>query len=151
MAWRALTEDDLKTKLSGVELSIYRSVVLAAGQADPIQPLLTMITDKVRGYIGNCQRNTLGPEGTLPDKLISSAIDMAVIEVMGRAAGKVTDPHEVRKEAMRTAIQLMRDVARCEFAVEKPDVNTDENLSFFQPSISGRCHHNFGQRAEEGI
>ena len=138
------------TGISGAELAAFRTVVLAPGQPDPVAGVLTATIDLVRGYIGGCQRNVLGPEGTIPDKLVKPAVDMAVMTVMSRAGGRVQDPDGVRKEANRTAIQLMRDVASCAFMIERPEVLSTEIPQMFTPSISGR-RRTSGRYREEGI
>jgi len=103
--WRALTENDLKTGLSGTELSRFRSAALADGQADPIQDVIDSVTDLVRGYIAANRENILGPDGTLPEKLVRPAVDYLVIEVQKRVAGVVIDPKSARKDARDAAVR----------------------------------------------
>ena len=146
--WITITETHLKTRLSDPELTAFKSVALAAGQANPVSEIIADVTNLIRGYVANCQRNRLGSDGTIPDKLLSSALAIIVMQVMTRAAGKVIDPNGVRQKASEDAIRLMEQVAGCKFAVEIPDDFSSENIQNFTPTISSR---DFRFRDQDGI
>jgi hypothetical protein len=148
--WRALTESDLKTGLSGTELSRFRAAALADGQADPIQDVINSVTDYVRGYIAAHKENTLGPDGTLPEKLIRPAVNYLVIEVQTRVAGVVIDPKSARKDARDDAVRLFEQVAKGLFAIEVPEQADDEQHGTPSPSISGR-NKMFSKTQQDGI
>lgn len=150
MAWRALTETDIKTRLSGPELAAFRAVALATGQTDPVAAVITQVTDLVRGYIAACPSNRLGEEGTIPTKLIGPSVDMMVIEIQSRAAGKVIDPDGNRKEANRTAMSILRDVAACRFGIEAPEDESEEQAANNTPTFFGR-EFAFQRTHQDGI
>ena len=72
MAWRAITEADLLTRISGPELESFREAGLAQNQEDPIAASMTQVTGTIRGYVAACAKNTLGPEGTIPAASLGS-------------------------------------------------------------------------------
>lgn len=124
--------------MAGPELSSFRAAALATGQSDPIAAQILLVVDLVRGYIAGCERNTLGPDGTVPEKLVGVTLDLLVLEVEKRCAGKLIDPQGHRAEAARTAMSILRDVAACRFAIDVPDDESDEVIQTFTPTISAR-------------
>lgn len=152
MAWIKLTEDHLLLKLSGTELTKFRAVALAPGQVDPLDDVITFVTNLVRGYVGGNPENELGESGLIPDELISPAADLLVMEVMTRAGGKIIDPEGARKSAHDSAISLLKDVAAGRFGIAPPQPAADESEQphVFKPSFKpGRCRE-FGRDAEWG-
>ncbi len=137
--WRLLTEADLLTRLSGTELESFRAAALGDGQDDPVEFILEQTADEVRGYIAANSANVLGAPGTLPSKLMSTAVDLALVPIMTRAAGLMLDPADARMKAKEAALQRLRDVARGFFAVEEPEEpDADEAPAAPKPSYAGR-------------
>ena len=112
--WRALTQSDLMTRLSGKELVAFRNAGFGPGETDPVSTLLTAVTDKVRGAVAGNPQNVLGPEGQLPKVLIDAALSIAVLRVMTRCFGEVMDPSGQRVKDGESAEGILRDVARGE-------------------------------------
>jgi len=124
--WRAITEADLLTQISGTELEALRGVVLADGQADPVQPSIDAITAKVRGYIAANASNTLSADlSTVPPRLIDSAVALIIIQIMTRAGGTLIDPEGARAKAVDKADTLLRDVAAGRFSIADPITGTE--------------------------
>jgi hypothetical protein len=136
--WNAIQESDLLTVLAGPELSAYRSAALAANQPDPVAAQVANVTNLVRGYIAGWLANTLGPEGTIPDKLLSTALDILVVKIPSRCGGVVPSP--VRAEALDSAMALLKDVAAGRFKLEvpAPGTATTEQIATVAPTISSR-------------
>lgn len=118
MAWRAITDTDIKSKLSDDELAQIRAN--AKTGTDPVADSVRIITDKVRGFVAANSRNVMGPEGTIPERLMDSALALLVPDVYGRTAGLLIDLDGVRTDAAKAARELLRDVARGLFAIELP-------------------------------
>ena len=136
--WVQVTEQALLTRISGAELNGFRSAALASGQADPIAPVIAQVTETVRGYIAGCRQNVLGPEGTIPEKLVGPTVDLIVIEVEKRAGGTLIDPQGARQSAAREAMSILRDVAGCRFVIEAPEEKTEEKQMVPKPTIKAR-------------
>jgi len=139
MAWVAITEAHLKTRLSGPELNGFRSAALATGQADPIASQIAQTVDLVRGYIAGYQANRLGEAGTVPEKLVGVTVDLLVVEVEKRCAGKLIDPNGHREKSAQTAMSILRDVAAGRFAIDVPETESEEMVQNFIPTITARA------------
>lgn len=125
MSWRAITEADVLTQISGDELAAVRAAALQALQADPLAPTITQVTKEVRGFVAGCSRNVLDADGAkIPDELIGFAVAMIVPRLMARVAGLSIDKDEVRRGAQKDALAVMGKVASCDFAIEQTDTPT---------------------------
>lgn len=152
MPWRTVTETDLLEAISSDELEGLREASLASGQADPIEDHIDRVVDEARGYIAANRENSLGPEGTVPDRLVRAVVDIAIIRVGGRVAGLIFDDESVRRDAAKAATRLLEKVAEGKFAIEQPDTAADpsEQNTMFGPSIS-TPNRNFTDAKQDGI
>lgn len=141
MPWITISESDLLTAMSGPELLGYREAALADGQADPVAPTIAQVTDLVRGYVGACKNNSLGPAGTIPSKLLPCALDLIAVRIPGRV-GK--SPKVGRKDAAEAATSLLEQVAKCMFDIEEPvELSAEQPVTGAgRPSFSGRPRRN---------
>lgn len=119
MAWITLTESDVITKLSGPEIAAMKTAALQAAQTNPLPEVIAQVVREIRGYVAACHVNTLGDGDTIPDELAGAAISRIRYELATRlpVASLLTDD---RRKANDTAIQLLRDVAKCAFALVAP-------------------------------
>jgi hypothetical protein len=147
MAWITPAESDLLTAFSETELATYRAAATASGQADPVAPTLAQVADLVRGYVGAYKPNTLGPPGTIPQKLLAPALDLACVRLPQRVG---VAPKDVRQAAADRAVRLLEQVAAGIFNIEEPDVAASETTEAPRPSIVARRRH-FSPGQEEGL
>jgi hypothetical protein len=147
MAWIIPAEADVLTVLSETELATYRAAATATGQADPVAPTLAQVVDLVRGYVGAYRPNTLGPAGTIPQKLLATLLDLLAVRLPQRVG---VSPKDVRQTAAVAALRLLERVAAGEFNIEEPEMATDETTSAPSPTIVARRRH-FSTRDEEGL
>ena len=147
MAWITPAESDVLTVLSETELATYRAAATASGQADPLAPTLAQVVDMVRGYVGAYKPNTLGLPGTIPQKLLATALDLVAVRVPQRVG---VPPKDVRQMAASRAVRLLEQVAAGTFNIEEPDSPTLETTEAPRPSIEARRPH-FTRRSEEGV
>lgn len=121
--WNQLTADDLKSRLSAPEWTVASSFLLSPGQNSVllIDDLICQVSNTVRGYISACRKNQLGPEGTIPDVLKETAIDLLVVASMRRLGGKIVDLDGNREKARLEAIERLKDVAAGRFLVSLPE------------------------------
>jgi hypothetical protein len=147
MAWIAPVEADVLTVLSETELATYRAAATASGQVDPLAPTLAQVVDMVRGYVGAYKPNTLGAPGTIPQKLLATALDLVAVRLPQRVG---VPPKDVRQMAATRALRLLEQVAAGDFNIEEPDVASDETTEAPRPSILARRKH-FSHRDEEGV
>ncbi len=130
MAWAALTVDDVKTRLSGTEITLVQSAVLSSGQSDPIPEIIAQVTDAIRGYIE--VKYAPGEAGTLPPQIKDAAIAIVRWRLIGRlAAGQqgALSGSEHRKKEHDDAWATVKEIAKGEFAIEKPDPVSEEEIA----------------------
>jgi hypothetical protein len=136
MAWRALTTVDVQTGLSAQEIQAVTTYALAPGQTDPTPSVIASTMNQVRGYVAAKFGGTpIGAEGTIPDELVDSAIDIAVWKLVLRFPGKLM-ANDARKTKYETALAQLKDVARGLFIVEMPTTPTAATVGVVLPSIS---------------
>ena len=153
MSWRAITEADVLTQISGDELAAVRAASLQAAQADPLAPTITQVTQEVRGYVAACSQNVLDATGTtVPTELIGHAVAIIVPRLMARVAGLSIDKDKVRGDAAREAMRVLRDVAACHFAIVQPTTATSDVIASPAPKFSSTERtRNFSSCKQDGI
>lgn len=152
MSWRAITEDDLLEAISGDELTGFREAALADGQDDPVEDSIRAVTDEVRGYVAGNSQNTVGPEGTIPERLMRAAVDRIIVRIGSRVLGSIFDEEGIRQQAAKDAKKLFEDAARGLFAVEQPDTAAEasEQNTMVGPSIR-KPNRKFSNERQDGI
>ena len=149
--WRIITEADVLTQISGAELEALRGVVLADGQADPVQPAIDAITAKVRGFVAGNSHNELDEDTSkIPDRLIDAAVSLIIIQIMNRAGGTMIDPNGSRQKSADEANRLFRDVAAAKFSITDPVTGT-ENSAAPLPSYAPARTRQFTRETQRGI
>lgn len=124
MAWITITENDVKTRLAGAELSAYTTAARASGQANPLPEIIEQVVDEVRGYIAANKSNQLGAGMTIPQKLLRATLNMIRYQLITRLPISISAE---RKDDNDKAVALMQQVATGKFAVEEP-VDADTEL-----------------------
>jgi hypothetical protein len=109
--------------MAGTELAAYRTAAKAEGQEDPLPGRITAVVRFVRGKAAACEKNTLGPAGTIPDEVLDDAIAIIRLRLINRVGATVSDE---RKTAAKEALTTMRELARCEIAIEQPEMPSEE-------------------------
>ncbi len=148
MAWRALTRNDILSKLSGGELENIEAQLSESGTS--LAVLIAQTTDRVRGYIAAHPANTLGPEDTLPERLIADTVAYLIPELWSHTAGMIIDLDDTRRSSADRAEKLFRDVASGRYLVEDPDTAGDDNKAFISPSVTAKTRY-FTRDLQDGI
>lgn len=108
MAWRAPTRDDLIATLSREEVEAFDQSAATGSTTAPSADLVARTASFVRGFVRRNHRVRLGPAGTLPEGLISPAMDYAAFDVLKRLPVEVG---AARVKAREEALLLFEDVA----------------------------------------
>ena len=140
MSWVTLTESDILTRLAAPELAAIKTAATAAGQENPLPGILAQVTREVRAYTAACERNTLGPEGTIPDELSLAALNRVRYELATRLPAKSLLT-EARVESNRAALAMLKDAAACRFLIVQPAEPSPE-----QPSAPLEGYHGSDER-----
>ena len=148
MAWITVTEDDVKTRLAGAEVTALKSAALASGQSDPLPEIISQCVDEVRGYIAACDENELEEGEKIPQKLLAATLALIRYRMATRIPGRLLN--EERKQEYTDAIRLLERVSECKFAIEEPETVEDETTATPTPSISGNTRR-FTRETQDGI
>lgn len=107
------------------------TLVDAAPYDDLLTPVITRMVNLVRGYIDASGRYVLGDDGTIPESLESTLLDLCVVEAWKRLGGDLMDISERRSRAYDDAIDRLKAVARGEFGIAEPEtVSTEDRQGF---------------------
>jgi hypothetical protein len=130
MSWRRPELRDLTAKLNQREVDMFRAHPDFASQSDPASDILEQTAEFVRGFCRTNKQVKMSPvAGSIPEGLISPAMDYAVYDVLKRI--NVT-PNEARKAAWEKAIELFEKVAKGEYIPESwfvDETEGDDTLS----------------------
>lgn len=107
--WRKPELRDIAAKLNQKELDAYRAHPDFKSVADPVIDLLAMTAEAVRNYCRTNRTVTMSPvPGTIPDGLMTFAMDIAAYDVLTRIAAPVSD---ARKAKWEKALEWLEKVA----------------------------------------
>ena len=116
MAWRRPETRDLTAKLNQKELTAFQTHPDFSTMANPAEDILEQTAEMVRGYCRSNKQVRMSPlEGSIPEGLISPAMDYAAYDVLKRINVSI---NEARKAAWEKAIELFEKVARGEYIPE---------------------------------
>jgi phage gp36-like protein len=148
MAWQAISTDDIKTRLTGSEVSSLQTAALASGQSDPLPEIVTQVVDEIRGYIA-AGGFTLEEGEKLPSKLVSAALAIIRYRIATRLPVKsFLDENRVREN--ESALRLLERVADGKFAIEEPVTAEDEAVGSSSPSLTSKTRY-FKNSDQDGI
>lgn len=116
MPWITITEADILTVIAGPKLAAIREAALDLEQPDPVPPSIVQVTNLVRGYVAT--HNTLGPAGTIPESLLSTALDILAVRIPMRVD---EDPSEGRAQAHKDALAYLNLVASGKVDILEPE------------------------------
>jgi hypothetical protein len=133
MAWAALQLSDVQSRISAVELSSITAA--SANSANIVAEIITTTTDLIRGYCANV--SSLGPEGTIPDKLVDCAKDIWAFKFLSSIPGKLSGQlYDTRYAAYKDALRLLDAVAAGKFRLEAPATPSVEQPLIPLPTVS---------------
>lgn len=142
MAWRVPETRDLTAKLNQRELTAFKQHPDFATMADPSADILEQTAEMVRGYCRTNKQVRMSPaHGTIPEGLMSPAMDYAVFDVLKRIN---VQPNEARKAAWEKAIEIFEKVSRGEYipeswsGSESEDDDTSSNKATPQFTVNAR-------------
>lgn len=109
MSWRKPEIRDIAAKLNQKELDAYRQHPDFVSAADPVADLLELTAESVRGFCRTNKQVVMSPEaGTIPEGLMTFAMDIAAYDVLTRINVKV---NEDRKAKWEKALEWMEKVS----------------------------------------
>ena len=117
MAWRKPELRDIAAKLNQKELDLFRQHPDYNSAADPVKDLIALTAESVRGFCRTNRQLKMSPvPGTIPESLITFAMDIAAYDVLTRISNvKLGDE---RKAKWEKALEWMEKVAKGEYIPE---------------------------------
>ena len=112
--WRTVSEPDLAATLSQAEVDDYRASGPIDG-SDRVEALLERTVATVRGWVSCNGAVRMGPLGTLPNSLLSPAMDYAAYDLL---KSQDIEVNETRTRARERAEQLFEKIATGVFKPE---------------------------------
>lgn len=135
MAWRIPTQSDLTATLSAREIDAFKRSS-DFGDVDPVTSLIVRTAEFVRGFLRTGGVSMDPQLASIPEGLISSAMDYAAYDVLKRM------PLEIgrdRADARRAAITLFDAIAARKYQPEAFG-ETDDSGGITTPAISVPPH-----------
>lgn len=149
MSWITLTEAHIADGVNGPILAAARTAALKLNQPDPLPTELARVTRRVRGCVAACSKNTLGPEGTIPDEAEDSAIDIVVYRLCKRVGPVLLTAEKVK--ARDDADAFLVRMSNCGVAIEQPATpSTEVTATMPSPRWKSR-RRQFSRRQQDGV
>lgn len=148
MAWQEITTANVKTRLTGAELTAMQTAALASGQTDPLPEIITTVVDEVRGYIA-AGGFSLEEGSKVPSKLVSATLAIIRYRLATRLPVKsLLDQNRIDEK--NDALALLERVSNRKFMIEEPTTVEDEAIGGPSPSMTTKTR-NFDSTDEDGI
>jgi hypothetical protein len=145
--WILLNSSHLDTYLMARQVRLLRTVVLGAGENDPVPQLLVDVTRSIRQAVGANRQNRLSDEPMLiPAELQPVACALVLEALQGRIP--MLQLSKEQQKAADVAREQLKAVSRGEIPISQPHYPSTENeygkpfslkcLHFRRPKITGR-------------
>lgn len=120
--WGTIAEADVLTRLTGPEVTSYKTLSLGVGQSNPLPEITAHAVNEVRGYIASSGSYALNTGATVPNRLKDATLALIRYRLITRlpiASGSVLI--EMRRREFEDAIRLLERVGDGRFQVDEPD------------------------------
>lgn len=124
MNWRKITDEDLLSKMVDAELDAIE---------DAKERTVLNVVSKVRGYIASAGIDLDADTEAIPERLISDACAVIVVDAYISLGGNLKDPKGERAQAKRDALKLFRDVATGDYSITDPVTAEESSESAAKP------------------
>ena len=149
--WTKISKANVETRLSGEELASFRKAARTPGEADPLEPVIESVSERVRGSVAGGGKTT-GPAGEIPSVLLDVALSIIVMRVMTRCAGQVLDQAGQRKADYDDALRVLERVERGEGpAIPEPETSDSPASSFVPISYYAQHEEALRRDQQDGI
>lgn len=142
MNWRKITDEDLLSKMVDAELDAIED---AKGRT------VLNVVSKVRGYVATAGIDLDADEEAIPERLISDACAVIVVDAYISLGGNLKDPKGERAQAKRDALKLFRDVASGDYSISDPVTEAESSESAAKPIYRPRRKRTTTRDQQDGI
>lgn len=110
-----MTEADVFTGLSGLEKAGFANAAEEDGGENPLPGIILQVVHYAHGFIGDCARNTLPDDDTIPERMIFPLVALARSRYATSIGYELSDD---RVREAKTAEAFLVKVASCEVKIE---------------------------------
>ena len=135
MSWRIPTEADLTATLSAKEIEAFKRSSDFGG-ADPVVSLIKRTAEFVRGFLRTGGITMDPTDASIPEGLISPAMDYAAADVLKRIN---IEMNKDRADARRSALELFKSISTRDYQPEAYG-ETDDSGGGVSPSFKVPPH-----------
>ena len=132
MAWISITEDLVKTRLTGPEVNALKSAALAAGQTGVLADVISGVVKEWRGRLRKW--HTLGAGNTLPDELEHHVLAVIRYRLFTRLPAMKALLDELRVKEYDAAMKAQTELS--DMAFEAPATEDTTNAGVPLPSVT---------------
>ena len=120
MAWNFLTDKDAASAFVEWEWQAISATARDSGAGDVVQKAIDRTVSRVRAYVRSCDRNQLGPSGTIPDEIHSAALALLMEDLATNLPASGVTLDEGRQRRISEAKAELKMIANCELDIEQP-------------------------------
>jgi hypothetical protein len=120
MNWRTITDDDLLAKMAEAEFDAIE---------DAKDQTILNVVSNVRGYVATAGIELDDDTETIPERLISDACAVILVDAYLSLGGTLRDPQGERAKAKANALKLFRDVAAGNYSITDPDSGSEASTT----------------------
>jgi hypothetical protein len=123
MPWVTFNENDVKARMSTLEVSTYESAAKSGAEDDRLPTIISHVLGKIRGNIrANPGVPELGPEGTIPDFCVDAAAVLGRVALIGLTPVQegMTDPRREEYRAAEKLVEALRQMSISAFSLTDP-------------------------------
>lgn len=131
MSWITITEEKVQARLAKPELDALLTAATQVAQTASglLEEAISSVTSEVRGYVAACEKNILGPDGTIPNELEIAALALVRRHLFTRLPGMKRLYDELRQEETKDAIKKLENTAVCKFAILPPETPNEDQAA----------------------
>ena len=134
--WIELKEDDIRDRLSALELSAWDSAGQDEGNVISRVPgIIAQTVGLIRGRVASCRENTLGTAGLIPEELLWAAATIAKNMMLNSIPAIGDTAQTERGDENRRAHDMLDQAASCELLIANDDGTTSNEIA----STVGGC------------
>jgi hypothetical protein len=122
MPWITLTAEKIEGRFTEREKTALTTAAKSEAQTSEffIAEAIRMITNSVRSSVAACEKNMLGPDGTIPDELESAALALIRGHLYTRLPGMKALFDDLRQAELKSAERRLERTADCKVAIVPP-------------------------------
>jgi hypothetical protein len=143
MAWNFLTDKDAASAFAEWEWQAISATARDSGAGDVVQKSIDRTVSRVRAYVRSCDRNQLGPAGTIPDEIHSAALALLMEDLATNLPASGVTLDDGRQRRISEAKAELKMIASCELDIEQPTTPATNSPAPDEGQYGGSEYYSF--------